>query len=51
MGSDSDFPVMSKSLVVVKEFGIPFEAHACSAHRTPEETAEFASKAKENGSV
>ncbi len=49
MGSDSDFPVMSKSLVVLKEFGIPFEAHVCSAHRTPEETAEFASKAKENG--
>ncbi|MEE3487756.1 MAG: 5-(carboxyamino)imidazole ribonucleotide mutase [Bulleidia sp.] len=49
MGSDSDFPVMSKALVVLKEFGIPFEAHVCSAHRTPEETAEFASKAKENG--
>lgn len=49
MGSDSDFPVMSKALAVLKEFGIPFEAHVCSAHRTPEETAEFALHAKENG--
>ena len=49
MGSDSDFGVMSKTVSVLKEFGIPVEVHVYSAHRTPEKVAEFATNAKDNG--
>ncbi len=49
MGSDSDFGVMSKAISVLKKFEIPVEVHVYSAHRTPEEVAEFASNAKDNG--
>lgn len=49
MGSDSDLPVMKKAMQVLKEYGIPFEAHVYSAHRTPAQAAEFAEKARENG--
>ena len=34
---------------MLREYGIPFEVHVYSAHRTPLETAEFVSAAKENG--
>ena len=36
MGSDSDWPVVKSACTVLKDFGIPFEAHILSAHRTPE---------------
>ena len=49
MGSDSDFPVVSKAIDTLKEFEVPFEVHIYSAHRTPKEAAEFSSKARENG--
>lgn len=49
MGSDSDFPVMSKALSILKEFDIPYEVHVYSAHRTPEQVASFAASAKANG--
>ncbi len=49
MGSDSDFAVMSKALPVLKSFGIEYEVHVYSAHRTPAEAADFAAHAKENG--
>ena len=49
MGSDSDFPVVEKALKVLKSYEIPYEARIMSAHRTPEEAAEFAASAKENG--
>lgn len=49
MGSDSDLGVMSKAFGVLKEYGIPYEAHVYSAHRTPEEAADFAKNAKDNG--
>jgi 5-(carboxyamino)imidazole ribonucleotide mutase len=49
MGSDSDFAVMSKAVTVLKGYGIPYEVHVYSAHRTPVQAAEFAAKAKENG--
>ena len=49
MGSDSDFAVMSKAVSVLKGYGIPYEVHVYSAHRTPEEAAAFSSHAKENG--
>jgi len=47
MGSDSDLPVVEKAINVLKEYSIPFEVHVFSAHRTPQETINFAKKAKE----
>ena len=49
MGSDSDLPVVKKATDVLKEFGVPFEAHVFSAHRTPEQARDFALRARENG--
>ncbi|MBR4163860.1 MAG: 5-(carboxyamino)imidazole ribonucleotide mutase [Solobacterium sp.] len=49
MGSDSDLPVMQKTFGALEEYGIPYEAHIYSAHRTPNEVSEFAEKAYENG--
>jgi len=48
MGSDSDFPVVKDAVKELKSYGVPYEVHVMSAHRTPELAAEFASKAKEN---
>lgn len=49
MGSDSDFPVVEGAVKVLKEYGVPYEAHIYSAHRTPVEAKEFFSSARENG--
>ncbi|KXL52348.1 N5-carboxyaminoimidazole ribonucleotide mutase [Anaerotignum neopropionicum] len=49
MGSDSDFPVVEKALTTLDKFGVPFEVHVYSAHRTPEEARAFAVNARENG--
>ena len=49
MGSDSDWPVVKGAAQVLKGYGIPFEAHVLSAHRTPAEAARFARAAQENG--
>jgi len=49
MGSDSDLPVLEPAFKRLKEFGIPFEAHVMSAHRTPERAADFSHNAKNNG--
>ena len=49
MGSDSDWGVVSKAVKTLKEYGVPVEAHVCSAHHTPAAAAAFASSAKENG--
>ena len=49
MGSDSDWPVVKAACAQLKEFGIPFEAHILSAHRTPAEAAAFAKSARSNG--
>ena len=49
MGSDSDWPVVKAACVQLKEFGIPYEAHILSAHRTPAAAAEFARSARANG--
>ena len=42
MGSDSDLPVVEKAMATLEKFGVPFEAHVYSAHRTPVEASEFA---------
>lgn len=49
MGSDSDLPVVSKAMDTLKEFGVPYEVHVYSAHRTPVEAREFSLSARENG--
>lgn len=49
MGSDSDLPVVEKAFAVFREYGVPFEAHVMSAHRTPAAVREFVSGARENG--
>ncbi len=49
MGSDSDLPVLEKAVAVLNEYGVPYEMHVYSAHRTPLQAHEFSSKAIENG--
>lgn len=49
MGSDSDFPVVKKCILMLKKFGIEADVNVISAHRTPEEAAEFAKNAEKNG--
>ena len=49
MGSDSDLPIIEKSIQTLKDFDVPYEVHVYSAHRTPEKVAEFATNAKDNG--
>ena len=49
MGSDSDWPVVKAACAQLTEFGIPYEAHILSAHRTPAVAAEFARDARKNG--
>jgi 5-(carboxyamino)imidazole ribonucleotide mutase len=49
MGSDSDLDIMSQAAKVLDEFNVGYEIHVISAHRTPDEMAEYASSAKERG--
>ncbi|MGN0682950.1 MAG: 5-(carboxyamino)imidazole ribonucleotide mutase [Oscillospiraceae bacterium] len=49
MGSYSDFPTVKKALVELKNYGVEFECHVMSAHRTPELACEFAKNAQTNG--
>ncbi|MCM1505370.1 MAG: 5-(carboxyamino)imidazole ribonucleotide mutase [Muribaculum sp.] len=49
MGSTSDLPIMEKAARLLDEFEIPFEMNALSAHRTPAQVEEFASKASSRG--
>ncbi len=49
MGSDSDLPVVEKAMTTLDEFGIPYEVHVFSAHRTPVEAKEFSAGARANG--
>ena len=48
MGSDSDLPAFEKAIDTLKDFGLPFEVHVYSAHRTPEESRDFARNARAN---
>ena len=49
MGSDSDLPILRKTMDTLKSLDIPFECHVYSAHRTPEEARDFALNARSNG--
>jgi len=49
MGSDSDLPILKEAYAELKKFGVPFETHVMSAHRTPVAAAEFSENAVKNG--
>ena len=49
MGSDSDLPVVQKAIDTLAEYGVPFEVHVYSAHRTPEQSRSFSADARKNG--
>ena len=49
MGSDSDLPIVEKGIAVLADYGIPYEVHVYSAHRTPLECAEFVKSAHGRG--
>lgn len=49
MGSTSDLPIMEEAAKVLEEFEIPFEINALSAHRTPDQAAEFGKSAYGRG--
>ena len=49
MGSDSDLPILQKTMDTLDSLSIPFECHVYSAHRTPVEARDFALNARANG--
>ncbi len=49
MGSDSDWPTMRAAAEACREFGIAYEARVVSAHRTPDDMAEYARTAIARG--
>ncbi len=49
MGSDSDLPILRKTMDTLKQLDIPFECRIYSAHRTPVEARDFALNARANG--
>ncbi|MCI0454370.1 MAG: 5-(carboxyamino)imidazole ribonucleotide mutase [Candidatus Dadabacteria bacterium] len=49
MGSDSDLPTMKVAAEVCEEFGVPYEIHILSAHRTPIDMANYAKEAHKRG--
>ena len=49
MGSDSDLPILRKTMDTLSALEIPYECHIYSAHRTPEQARDFALNARSNG--
>ncbi len=49
MGSDSDLPVMQEAAKLLEEFGVCFEMHVASAHRTPDRVTRYARGAAGRG--
>jgi len=49
MGSDSDLKTMIDAPKVLSEFGIPYEVRVVSAHRTPDDMADYAKAARQRG--
>lgn len=48
MGSEKDMGKMQPCADTLDEFGVPYEVHVMSAHRTPEKVAAFVSAARDN---
>src|SRR5271166_1982705 len=49
MGSDSDLPTMRAAAEICRRFGVECEIRIVSAHRTPEDMAEYGRTAHERG--
>jgi len=49
MGSDSDLPTMQAAIDICKHFDIPHEVRVVSAHRTPDDMADYGKTAHERG--
>ena len=49
MGSDSDWPTMEPAAQALDEFGVAWEAHVLSAHRTPRRMLDYAGSAAGRG--
>ena len=49
MGSRSDWDTMRQTAETLESFGVPFETRVLSAHRTPDELAEYAATAEDRG--
>ncbi len=49
MGSDSDLPIMRDAAQVLAELGIGVDMHVMSAHRTPDDAAQYARTAADRG--
>jgi len=49
MGSTSDWDTMKAAAKMLEEFGVPYEAKAMSAHRTPQAVAQWAEGAAGRG--
>ena len=49
VGSKSDWETMRHTAEMLEKFGVPHERRVLSAHRTPAETAAYASGAEERG--
>src|SRR5437763_16174640 len=49
MGSKSDWETMRHAVETLDSLGVANEAHVLSAHRTPEQTTDFARKASDSG--
>ena len=49
MGSNSDLPTVQKAAEVLDSFGVPYEMHIYSAHRTPVQARDFCTSARDRG--
>ena len=49
MGSDTDWPKIKAAAEALDEFGLSYEVHVMSAHRTPEIVRQFATMAAARG--
>ena len=45
MGSSSDWEVMKHAVAMLEDFGVPYEAQVISAHRMPQDMAEYGAAA------
>lgn len=49
MGSDSDLPTMQETAKILEAFGLPYDLHVMSAHRTPERVVRYVREAEKRG--
>lgn len=49
MGSDSDWPTMKQATDILDQFSVSYEKKVVSAHRTPNDMADYGETARERG--